>query len=71
MVPKQVYLDAERRSLELEEMVKNSIPKKVIEDLASEVSLLGVLSQVPMEKVAETREVEKTEDKVSESSHYD
>ena len=32
MVPKQVYLDAERRSLELEEMVKNSIPKKVIED---------------------------------------
>jgi hypothetical protein len=56
MVPRQVYLDAERRSLELEEMVKNSIPKKVIEDLASEVSLLGMLSEVPLEKVTETKE---------------
>ncbi len=61
MVPKQVYLDAERRSLELEEMVKNSIPKKVIEDLASEVSMLGVLSEVPLEKVTETKEAEKIE----------
>lgn len=56
MVPKQLYLDAERRAMSLEEMVKNSIPKKVIEDLASEVSMLGVLSQVPLEKVVETKE---------------
>ena len=61
MVPKQVYLDAERRSLELEEMVKNSIPKKVIEASASEVSMLRVLSEVPLEKVTETKEPEKIE----------
>ncbi|MDG6904337.1 MAG: hypothetical protein JRN20_00970 [Nitrososphaerota archaeon] len=56
MVPRQVYLDAERRCLALEEMVKNSIPKKVIEDLASEISMLGVLSEVPLEKPEETKE---------------
>lgn len=56
MVPREVYLEAERRCLALEEMVKNSIPKKVIEDLASEISMLGVLSEVPLEKREETKE---------------
>jgi ribosomal protein L17 len=56
MVPKQAYLEAERRSMALEEMVKNSIPKKVIEDLASEVSMLGMLSEVPLEKTTEVKE---------------
>ncbi len=61
MVPKQIYLDAEKRSLELQDMVKNSIPRKVIEDLASEVSMLGVLSEVPLGKITETKEEEKIE----------
>jgi hypothetical protein len=50
MVSKQTYLDAERRAMELEDQIKNLIPKKVIEDLASEISLLGLLSEVPLTK---------------------
>ncbi len=56
MVPKQAYLDAERRAIELEGLVRDSVPKKLIDDLASEVSLLGVLSEVPLEKPPEKKE---------------
>ena len=38
MVPKQVYLDAEAGREQLQDMVKNSIPRKVIQDLASDIS---------------------------------
>jgi hypothetical protein len=50
MVPKKVYLDAERKIMELEDTIRNSVPKKVMDDIASEVSLLGLLSEIPMEK---------------------
>jgi hypothetical protein len=50
MVPKKVYLDAERKIMELEDAIRNSVPKKVMDDIASEVSLLGLLSEIPMEK---------------------
>jgi hypothetical protein len=60
MVPKKVYLDTERKVMELEDAIKNSIPKKVVEELASEVSLLGLLSEIPMQRV-EPLEEEKTE----------
>jgi hypothetical protein len=60
MVPRQVYLDAEKRSMELEEIVKNSIPKRVIEDLVSEVSMLGLLSEVPLDET-ETNEAQRIE----------
>ncbi|MGI0091665.1 MAG: hypothetical protein ACREBS_08150 [Nitrososphaerales archaeon] len=49
MVPRDLYLEAERRSLEFEDRLKNTIPRKVIDDLAGEVSLLGVLSEIPLD----------------------
>ncbi len=56
MVPKQDYLDAERRVLQLEDAARSSVPKKVIDDLAAEISMLGVLSEVPMESEEEQNE---------------
>jgi len=58
MVPKQIYFDAERRAIELESTIKNSIPNKMIEDLASEISLLGLLSEVPLTKTEKTGDSE-------------
>ncbi|HVB12208.1 MAG TPA: hypothetical protein VNE86_03680 [Nitrososphaerales archaeon] len=61
MVPKEIYLDAERRTMELESTIKNSTPNKVIEDLASEISLLGLLSEVPLSKPEKTGDSESQE----------
>ena len=61
MVSKNVYLDAERRVMELQDELKNSVPKKVVEELASEVSLLGLLSEIPMQKVEPKEEVVENE----------
>lgn len=61
MVSKNVYLDAERRVMELQDELKNSLPKKVVEELASEVSLLGLLSEIPMERVQPKEEDVKNE----------
>ena len=56
MVPKQDYLDAERRVLQLEDAARNSVPKKLIDDLANEISMLGVLSEVPIVSEEEQKE---------------
>jgi hypothetical protein len=60
MVPKKVYLDAERKIMELEDTIRNSVPEKVMDDIASEVSLLGLLSEIPMEKGQEEEQQQQT-----------
>lgn len=47
MVPREVYLAAERRAMELEDNLRHSVPSDIIDELASEVSLMTVSAEVP------------------------
>ena len=48
MVPKEIYLKTERRVIELEASLKDAVPANVIDDLINEISLLGILAELPL-----------------------
>ncbi len=47
MVPREIYMTSERRILELEDNLRNSVPLAVIDDIANEVSYVSILAEVP------------------------
>ncbi len=48
MVPREIYLKTERRVMELEASLKDAVPANVIDDLINEISLLGILAELPL-----------------------
>lgn len=49
-VPRELYLTSELKVARLEENLKESLPKKVLDDLSAEVTLLAMLANIPMEQ---------------------
>ena len=50
MVPRDVYIEAEVRAARFELELKNTVPRNVLDDLASQVSLISTLSSIPLDE---------------------
>lgn len=57
MVPKEMYLDAEARVSQLKAQLEGSIPKRVLDDLATRVTILGAGTASESDVAQESPEV--------------
>ena len=58
MVPRELYVNSEKRVLELEDLLRRSVPFTEIDELANEVSFMSIVAEVPpkLEKRKKQRE---------------
>jgi hypothetical protein len=49
MVPKEMYIDAEARASNLKAQLDTSVPSRILDDLASRITILGAAASVPGE----------------------
>lgn len=63
-VPREIYVASELKAAKLEESLKTTLPKKVLDELASEVTLLGMLAKIP---IGQLQDPEATSKKVANS----
>ena len=47
MVPRDLYVTSEKRVLELEDLLRRSVPFAEIDELANEVSFMSIVAEVP------------------------
>jgi hypothetical protein len=55
MVPRSIYVEAEVRATKLELELRDMVPRHVLDNLASEVSLISTLSTIPLAKEPDCR----------------
>jgi hypothetical protein len=58
MVPRQLYVNSEKRVLELEDLLRRSVPFTEIEELANEVAFMSIAAEVPPQIGEEGEKVE-------------